>query len=152
MIASGQTIRRLGIFEPFHERTKHEGMTFGLGPAGYDVRVEFDGKGLCQYADVEPGDFILASTVEHFTMPDNLLGVVHDKSSWVRKGIAVHNTVIEPGWKGFLTLEIANQTLRRIRIQRGAPIAQIIFHYLDEPAIPYDGKYQDQERGPQQAR
>ena len=149
MIASGQTIRELGIFEPFSERTKHNGMTYGVGPAGYDVRVEFDEEGFVDAEHLMPGDFILASTIERFIMPKNVLGIVHDKSTWARLGIAVQNTVIEPGWCGWLTLEITNHSKEPIIIQRGDPIAQIVFHYLDKPAsVAYDGKYQNQKRGP----
>ena len=39
-VLSGQTIRRMGVFTPFFERTVHNGMTYGLGPAGYDVRID----------------------------------------------------------------------------------------------------------------
>lgn len=151
MIASGQTIREAGIFDPFSERTKHNGMTFGVGPAGYDVRVEFDDSGVINHRCLKPGEFILASTIERFTMPTNLLGIVHDKSTWARLGIAVQNTVIEPGWCGWLTLELTNHSGKIVTIKRGDPIAQIVFHYLDKPAsVAYDGKYQNQKRGPVQ--
>lgn len=67
--------------------------------------------------------------------------------------IAVQNTIIEPGWRGFLTLEITNHSRGTIWIQRGSPIAQIIFHQLLEPTdAPYVGKYQDQESRPVAAR
>lgn len=149
MIASGKTIKAMGIFEPFAERTKHNGMTFGVGPAGYDVRVEFDEDGLAYEMILNPGQFMLASTIERFTMPTNLLGIVHDKSTWARMGLAVQNTVIEPGWCGWLTLELTNHGTEPLVIKRGDPIAQIVFHYLDSPAhVAYDGKYQNQKRGP----
>lgn len=86
-------------------------------------------------------------------MPTDVIGVVHDKSSWARRGLAVQNTVIEPGWRGFLTLELTNHGTRKLHIPKGCPIAQIVFHRLDEPAArPYDGRYQDQPPGPQPAR
>lgn len=151
MIASGNTIRTLKIFDPFSERTKHNGMTYGVGPAGYDVRVEFDEDGMQYEKWLFPGEFMLASTIERFTMPTNLVGVVHDKSTWARRGLAVQNTVIEPGWKGWLTLELTNHSKETIVITRGDPIAQILFHYLDGKAsVAYDGKYQNQRRGPVQ--
>jgi dCTP deaminase len=96
--------------------------------------------------------FKLASTVEEFNIPDDVMGVVHDKSSWARKGLCVQNTVIEPGWRGFLTLELSYHGDKFLIVEKGDPIAQIIFHQLDEPTYePYDGKYQDQASGPQQA-
>lgn len=141
MIASGLTLRELRPLEPFHERTKHNGMTFGVGPAGYDVRIDQD-------LDLVPGEFALASTVERFDMPNNLLGVVHDKSTWARRGITVQNTIIEPGWSGFLTLELTHHAGGVIRLRRGDPIAQVIFHFTDYDCEPYRGKYHEQARGP----
>ncbi len=145
MILSGVSIRERGIFYPFSERTKYNGLTYGLGPAGYDVRVD-------QKVVLEPGAFALASTLEHFSMPHDLLGIVHDKSTWARLGLAAQNTVIEPGWRGYLTLELTNHGKERIVVEDGTAIAQIIFHVLDRPAeAVYGGKYQDQARGPQPA-
>jgi dCTP deaminase len=143
-VLSGDSIRERSIITPFSDRTKHKGMTFGLGPAGYDVRI-------ARTVDLFPGNFSLASTMEQFTMPNDLLGIVHDKSTWARRGIALQNTVIEPGWRGFLTLEISNHSYEFVQIEAGMPIAQIIFHLLDKPATPYAGKYQDQKEGPQEA-
>ena len=152
MILSGASIRARGIFSPFSERAKAHGMTYGLGPAGYDVRVEFDKSGNQVSAAVWPGMCLLASTMERIVMPEDLIGVVHDKSSWARQGLALQNTVIEPGWQGWLTLEISNHTSDPITILRGAPIAQILLHQLDSPAEGYQGKYQNQARGPQRVR
>lgn len=146
MILSAQTIRRLQMLTPHHERTASHGMTFGLGPAGYDIRI-------AETMTLEPGEFRLASAIEHFAMPDDILATVHDKSTWARRGLAVQTTVIEPGWKGHLTIELTNHGLDRIALLAGMPIAQIVFHRLDEPTeLPYEGKYQDQEAGPQEAR
>ena len=140
-ILSAQYIRRRRIFTPFHERTVAHGMTFGLGPAGYDVRIAED-------MHLRPGDFALASTMEHFAIPDDVLAIVHDKSTWARRGLCVQNTVAEPGWRGFLTLELTNHGAGTITIRTGMPIAQIVLHRLDEPTEqPYAGKYQDQRAG-----
>jgi dCTP deaminase len=149
MILSYQSLRarcRVGMIDPWYERTEILGMTFGLGPAGYDVRI-------AEPSWLAPGQFVLASTVEHFDMPPDLLAQVCDKSSWARRGVAVQNTIIEPGWRGFLTLELTNHADTHVQVRAGSPIAQIIFMRLDEPTInPYGGKYQDQEAGPQEAR
>lgn len=153
MILSGQTIRHMKIVDPFCERTEFNTMTYGVGPAGYDVRVEFDPDGRHASLIMEPGAFTLASTVERFTMPNDVMGIVHDKSSWARRGLALQNTVIEPGWEGYLTLELSNHSGTEIIIKRGQPIAQVVFHRLDRASTaPYAGKYQDQRRGPQGAR
>lgn len=146
MILSGQSIRRRGIFTPFAERTVAHGMTYGLGPAGYDVRV-------AETLTLASGAWSLASTLERFEMPIDLLARVADKSTWARRGLAVQNTIIEPGWRGYLTLELSNHGPRPIEIVGGMPIAQIIFDTLDEPAErPYTGKYQNQPAGAVPAR
>jgi dCTP deaminase len=156
-ILSAQSIKHLcthyRMLDPFSERTRHEGVTFGLSAAGYDVRVEFDKGGLVDEVRLSPGEFLLASTMERFQMPEDIVGIVHDKSTWARRGIAVQNTVIEPGWCGWLTLELTNHGPEPILLQKGVGIAQILFHRLDEPTSrPYEGKYQDQERGPVNAK
>ena len=134
---------------PFHERTVVKGKTFGLSAAGYDVRVVF---GVGNIVQLRPGGFLLAATKERFIMPDNMIGMVHDKSSWARKGLAVQNTIIEPGWRGYLTLELTNHGNGPIIIEAGEPIAQIVFQFLDHATMyPYAGKYQDQNPGPQPA-
>lgn len=157
MILSLQTIRKRGIISPWAERSpflsQHYGlMTYGGGPAGYDLRVEFDLLGVGTLLELGPGAFQLASTIEHFTMPPDVMGIVHDKSTWARRGLACQNTVIEPGWSGYLTLEISNHGSGWISLERGAPICQVVFHQLDQTTeLQYDGKYQNQGRGPQEA-
>ena len=155
-ILSGQSIRKRGIFTPFSEKAKQNGMSYGLSQAGYDIRIDLsrvkDSLGV-GYIYMEPGAFMLAATLEHFDMPNDLVGIVHDKSTWARRGIACQNTVIEPGWKGFLTLELTNHSDTDVCIHHGDPIAQILLHLTDEPVEePYAGKYQNQEKGPQDAR
>lgn len=147
-ILSAQSIMMRHLLHPMHPRTECAGLTYGLGPAGYDVRL--DG-----FIHLPAGGFSLASTMEEFFMPYDVLGVVHDKSTWARRGVTVQNTVIEPGWHGFLTLELVNHSAAYLNLHAGTPIAQVVFHLLDEPTnspYPGDGKYQNQERGPQVAR
>jgi dCTP deaminase len=159
-VLSGNMIRHKGIILPHVDRTEVEytqfGHTFKLSHgesiAGYDVRIEFDSRGKLERCALDTGEFMLASTLEHFSMPRDVLGVVHDKSSWARKGLALQNTVIEPGWRGYLTLELTNHGNSRIVLERGMPIAQVVFYTVEGIVKPYDGKYQDQERGPQLAR
>ena len=105
MILPAQTIRKIKPVSPFFERTSHNGMTFGLGPAGYDVRIA--------ERVVVGVKMVLASTLERFEMPIDLLGQVCDKSTWARRGVAVQNTIIEPGWRGYLTLELTKRRTDR---------------------------------------
>lgn len=124
---------------------RDQGVSYGMSEAGYDVRVE-------QTVWLHPmRRFTLASTYEEFSMPTNLVGIVHDKSTWIRRGLMVGNSVIEPGWNGYLTLELFYFGLLPLRIPSGAGIAQVIFHTLSQPAE-YTGKYQGQPPRPVGAR
>lgn len=160
MILSGETIRQLNIIKPFSERTTiyrslnsvlDITISHGVGPNGYDVRVEFDRLGKQKELLLWPGRFALASTIEHITMPNNVMACIHDKSTWIRLGLEVHNSTIDAGWSGYLTLELHNKSPNPITLLRGDPIANLIFHEIKGLIVPYDGKYQNQERGPQEA-
>lgn len=146
MILSGKTLCKLKPVEPFFDTKQiFNGMSFGVSHAGYDIRI-------AESRLLGRGDFCLASSVEHFTMPNNIIGRVHDKSTLARLGLSVFNTVIEPGWRGFLTLELVMLRGGIINLVAGQPIAQVVFEYVDEEVDGYKGKYQDQEAGPQDAR
>ena len=144
MILSAQSIRRhpgLVIF-PFCERIVAHGMSYDLSAAGYDIRIKDE-------VAILPGRFALATTIERITVPNDLLVKLADKSSWARRGIAVQNTIFEPGWKGYPTLELTNHGREIVIIPAGAPIGQLIFHLLDQPTDqPYCGRYQDQPQVP----
>lgn len=143
------------------EKVKEHGVSHGLSEAGYDIRIKQEIRftpanntveTLCdgEY-DVDIGRFIIASSMEEFDMPTQLMGIVHDKSTWARRGLSVFNTVIEPGWKGFLTLELVYHGQQGLVIPAGSGIAQVIFHKLEVPSA-YSGKYQNQEDRPVSAR
>lgn len=142
--------------------TAKGGTSAGLGEAGYDIRIKqeirfknIDGQravyvsrdGVAGFGDFSRGRFTLASAMEEFQMPDDLCGIVHDKSTWARRGLSVFNTVIEPGWKGFLTLELVYHGEGELIIPAGSGIAQVIFHRTAQHAA-YTGKYQDQPDAP----
>ena len=142
-------------------KERDHGVSYGLGEAGYDIRIKQeilfspknnfvtsnwiqDGE---KYGSFNDGNFTIASAIEEFQMPDKLVGVVHDKSTCAGKGLSVFNTVIKSVWNGFLTLELVYHGQENLRIPAGAGIAQVIF---DEVSVPnsYDGKYQNQEDRP----
>lgn len=151
MILSAQSIRKrcLGdkpMLKPFYERTATLGRTFGLSGAGYDIRLDRD-------VWLWPFWGRLAASIEQFDIPTDLCAEVKDKSSNARLFVLVQNTIIEPGWRGYLTLELTRFLPWPILLRKGTPIAQIVFKKLDEPTEQsYEGKYQDQEAGPQAAR
>jgi dCTP deaminase len=160
MILSAQTIADLKILKPCEEPGKFRGMSYGLSHCGYDVRVDLmdqdypalekailpEGCGIV----LDPGQTTLIAVREHFNMPPDIAGFVHPKSSWSRRGLVVPHAVIEPGWKGYLTIAVSNSGADKLTICDGDPIAQIVFHQIDEvPVRTYSGKYQGQQRGPQ---
>lgn len=157
MILSAQSIRdrcdqplkSRRLLDPFIDRTREHGVSAGLSPAGYDLRLVLEDDREEHW--LAPREFLLAATVERFSMPPDLLGLVHDKSTWARRGLSVFNTVIEPGWSGYLTLELVNHGQNTIHLKRGMGIAQVVFHLLDHPTeepYPKDAKYQNQPFGP----
>lgn len=168
MILSAQSIRKLclerGMLDPFMEETRIP-LNLGDEVNGDDVLKVSHGLGSCSYSirlaqDLtlgwisvgEPDNFNLFSTIEFFRMPKNICAVVRDKSTWARRGIAVQNTHIDPGFCGWLTLEISYHGRNRIDIPKGTGIAQIVFEFLDEETeLPYKGKYQNQGKEPQEA-
>jgi len=120
---------------------RHAGVSHGLSEAGYDIRIK-------QSVTLHPFKrFVLASAIERFRMPTDLVGIVHDKSTWARRGLSVFNTVIEPGWEGYLTLELVYHGWRPLRIVEGSGIAQVIFHRTTDK-VRYEGKYQGQPDKP----
>ena len=153
MVINGVVLKYMNPVKPFiSSKLKHEsGTSYGLGEAGYDIRIkqEIRFTETKVYVDgVEnAGHFCIASTIEEFNMPKGLVAIVHDKSTWARQGLSVFNTVIEPGWKGFLTLELVYHGKKDLLIPAGSGIAQVIFHNLNEPAS-YAGKYQNQPDRP----
>ena len=146
MVLSAQSIRKRaesGLITPFCERAYAFGLSYGLGPAGYDFRI-------AESVVLQPGEFIKASTLERFSLPADIQGEVKDKSTWARRGLSIFNTLFDPGFRGFATLELKNNGKYTLEITSGMGIGQIVFYMLDEPTeSPYNGKFQDQPRGPQ---
>ena len=151
-VLNGTTLlTRIPIRGMFLHKRKAHGTSYGLGEAGYDIRIKQEvvfkpmtmGPEIWIDGQPEYGRFCLASAIEEFDMPADLVGVVHDKSTWARQGLSVFNTVIEPGFKGGLTLELVFHGNKEVVIPAGAGIAQVIFTSLAHDAS-YEGKYQYQ--------
>jgi dCTP deaminase len=108
---------------------------------------------------LHPGEFVLGSTLERVRLPDDLVARLEGKSSLGRLGLLIHSTAgyVDPGWDGFLTLELSNVANLPITIYPGMKIGQISFFRLTSPAErPYGSrdrgsKYQGQ-RGPTASR
>ncbi|MGU3659229.1 dCTP deaminase [Methylobacterium fujisawaense] len=149
MILPAQAIRRLaqaGMIEPFTERGVAFGRSYGLGPCTYDVRLKQD-------IWLWPFWGRLASTIETFDIPNDIVVEVKDKSSNARIFVLVQNTLIDPGFKGGLTLELTRFLPWPVRLRAGMPIAQLKFSELTEATeMPYRGKYYGQSAEPEPAR
>jgi dCTP deaminase len=108
---------------------------------------------------LHPGEFVLGSTFERVALPDDLVARLEGKSSLGRLGLLIHSTAgyVDPGWDGYLTLELSNVANLPITIYPGMKIGQISFFRLSTPAdVPYGSgesgaKYQGQ-RGPTASR
>lgn len=150
-VLSAQTIRRLclvnsPLIDPFVERGVFNGKSFGLSACTYDCRIDHD-------LILMPGKSALASTLEHVRLPNNICGSILDKSTYARLFMTAFNTHIDPGFAGFVTVELSNLGEEVIRFEKGEPLCQIKFELLDYPTeLPYRGKYSNQERGPQGPR
>ena len=138
-------------------KEKAGGVTYGLAEVGYDVRIK---QGLHFTRDelgnkitvVNDGDIVPqlllgwalnVNIIEEFTMPKDLVGIGHPKSSWNRQHLRMGTPIIEPGWNGFLTISLNYVGERDLMIEPGAGIMQVIFHRLESEAA-YQGRYQNQ--------
>jgi dCTP deaminase len=101
---------------------------------------------------LHPGEFVLASTVERLTLPEDIVARLEGKSSLGRLGLLIHSTAgyVDPGWHGQLTLELSNVSNLPVTLYFRMKIGQISFLRLSTPAENLYGseklgsKYQDQ--------
>lgn len=160
-----------GMIEPFTEKQVRQGViSYGVSSYGYDMRVSnkfkiftnvrsvivdpknFDPNSFVDFEGdvciVPPNSFALAHSVEYFRIPRNVLCITVGKSTYARAGIITNVTPFEPGWEGFVTLEISNTTPLPAKIYANEGIAQVIFLEADEECeVSYadrQGKYQGQ--------
>ena len=176
-IKSDNWIKRMALehrmIEPFVDDQVREGViSYGVSSYGYDVRVgnefkvftnvyntvvdpkNFDPKSFVDIkADVciiPPNSFALASTIEYFRIPRDILTVCLGKSTYARCGIIVNVTPFEPEWEGHVTIEISNTTPLPAKIYANEGIAQVLFFEADADDVcetsyaDKKGKYQSQ--------
>ncbi len=164
-----------GMIEPFEAgQVRTEGgnrlISYGTSSYGYDVRCSREFKVFTNinsatvdpkhfdensFVDVvgdvcviPPNSFALASTVEYFRIPRNVLTICLGKSTYARCGIIVNVTPLEPEWEGHVTLEFSNTTTLPAKIYANEGVAQMLFFESDEVCeVSYKdrgGKYQGQ--------
>jgi dCTP deaminase len=161
MILPAQTIRKLclpynngvprvarfPLIWPFCERTRHNGVTHGLSPNGYDLRIAED---ILLY----PGAAVDVDTVERLNLPNDICGRPEIKSTWSRRPLWISQigTNADAGWRGIFRCEIlmhpaAHPPQIPFVIKSGTGLVHMIFERLEEPTEqPYAGKYQDQQQ------
>jgi dCTP deaminase len=108
---------------------------------------------------LHPGEFVLGSTYEFVTLPDDVAARLEGKSSLGRLGLLTHSTAgfVDPGFRGHVTLELANVSNLPIKLWPGMKVGQLCFFQLSSPAeTPYGSdkylnRYQGQ-RGPTASR
>jgi dCTP deaminase len=108
---------------------------------------------------LHPGEFVLGSTLEVVTLPDDLAARLEGKSSLGRLGLLTHSTAgfVDPGFSGHITLELSNVANLPITLWPGMKIGQLCMFRLSSPAehsygsSVYGSRYQDQ-RGPTPSR
>ena len=175
-IQSDKWIRNMAknheMINPFEEnQIRDNKISYGLSSYGYDARVsnEFkiftnvnsevvDPKNFKQSnfiskkvseCIIPPNSFVLASTVEYFKIPNDIMVICLGKSTYARCGIIVNVTPLEPGWEGYVTLEFSNTTPLPAKIYANEGAAQFIFLKGNEkPEVTYadrDGKYMRQK-------
>jgi len=108
---------------------------------------------------LHPGEFVLGSTYESVSLPDDVAARLEGKSSLGRLGLLTHSTAgfIDPGFSGHVTLELSNVATLPITLWPGMKIGQLCFFQLSSPAVEpygsarYGSRYQGQ-RGPTASR
>ena len=108
---------------------------------------------------LHPGEFVLGSTYEFVTLPDNIAARLEGKSSLGRLGLLTHSTAgfVDPGFNGHVTLELANVSNLPIKLWPGMKVGQLCFFQLSSPSetpygsAKYNSRYQGQ-RGPTASR
>jgi dCTP deaminase len=164
-----------GMIDPFcpqqiREKDDKRVISYGLGSSGYDIRLgqsfmqlspqeRLDPKNIDMDAWVKTetnkpfwlagNNFILGESVEIFDIPEDVTAIALGKSKLARCGIFVNITPLEPGWKGILTIEVANLGESPVLIYPLEGIAQLLFYRMEKrPYITYEdrnGVYQNQK-------
>ena len=111
----------------------------------FDLPIEYDTVHKKAFL-LLPNQFVLATTMEYFRLPDYLTAFVEGRSSIGRMGLFIQNAGwVDPGFEGEITLELFNASDKPILLEAGRRVGQLVFAQLDDRAEnPYNGKYQKQ--------
>ena len=110
-----------------------------LNGGGYDLRVNMD-------AQIPPGQGRLVATLERVELEDDLVGTLHIRSSLARSGIVASLALVDPGFRGQLTILLYNSSTEEFKLRRADRFLQLALHMLSTKARrPYRGRYQDSQ-------
>jgi dCTP deaminase len=108
-----------------------------LNPAGYDLRCS-------KTAVLKPKQYMLVATLETVELGLNVTAFLHIRSSLAREGLIGSFAVVDPGFRGQLTLNLHNVSDKEVTLNEGERIVQIVFHSLGSTAKKgYNGSYQN---------
>lgn len=108
-----------------------------LNPAGYDLRCS-------KRVVLKTKQYELVATMETVELGLDVVGFMHIRSSLAREGIIGSFAVVDPGFRGQLTLNLYNVSDKEVKIRKGERIVQIVFHKLGSSAKKgYNGSYQN---------
>ncbi|MFH1786906.1 MAG: dCTP deaminase [archaeon] len=115
----------------------------GEGKLGKDERVmpEVEKVGGEKFI-IKPNEYVLVDTMEKVNMPDDLLARLLPRSSLFRMGGSLRHAVVDPGYKGKLTVGLKNDGHYNLALERGARICQIVFETVEGRTKAYSGRYQ----------
>ncbi len=110
-----------------------------LGGAGYDLRAGMN-------VAIPPGEYRLVATLERVELGDDIAGTLHIRSSLARAGIIASLAVVDPGFRGQLTISLFNVGAEPFRMTKNDKFLQMVLHQLSSKSLrPYRGKYQDSQ-------
>lgn len=117
------------VIDPFDEAS--------LNPAGYDLRLGAE-------AVLGPSEHHLVATLERVELGSGLVGTLHIRSSLAREGILASLALVDPGFRGQLTISLFNGRKKTIRLKAGERFVQLVLLRLGrDAATRYEGRYQD---------
>lgn len=91
---------------------------------------------------IKPGEYYLVQTYEEVNTPEDLMPILHPRTSLFRSGILLLNSKTDPGYKGSLTMGLTNLSPFPVKLQLGARICNIIFHKISGKTVKYRGQHQ----------
>lgn len=103
---------------------------------------------------LNPGQFCLGYLAERLTLDKHIACRIEGRSSAGRLGLFVHVTAgyVDPGWDGYLTIEMYNALGRGLFLSSGLPIAHLSFYRLSGAGSSYSGRYKNDDPEPQPSK